>query len=147
MQNGTAIAGETSFSLSCCVTLPQGIQDEEELTIEILMPVTINDTDNSVNRINGSVIDGSCTYTSVLRFTILKTSHGGKYICIVTFNSSTIASTTTTVNIQSKFYNLSCCRLATLHSPEAHEPPISSCIHSLIKSRAQNQSVLKYAFR
>ena len=102
MQNGTAIAGDTSFSLSCRVTLPQCI----ELTVEILKPVTINDTDYSINRKNDSVIDGSCTYTSVLRFTILKTSHGGEYTCTVTFNSSTMASNTTTINVQSKFYNL-----------------------------------------
>ena len=106
MQNGTAIAGDTSFSLICCVTLPQSIQDEEQLTVNFSTPVTINDTDYSMDRKNDSVIDGSCTYTSVLQFAILKTSHGGEYTCTVTFNSSTMASNTTTVNVQSKFYNL-----------------------------------------
>ena len=115
MQNGTAIAGETTFSISCCVTLAQCTQDEDELTIEILMPVSINDTDFNVNQINDSLVDDiNCTYTSVLQFTPLKTSQGGAYTCTVTCNSSTIASNTTAVNVQSKFYNLSRYRLATL---------------------------------
>ena len=108
MQNGTAIAGDTSFSLICCATLPQGIQDEEQLTVNFSTPVTFTDTDYSVHRINDSVIDGNCcTYTSVLRFTILKTSHGGEYTCTVTSIMNTMASNTTTVNVQSKFHNVS----------------------------------------
>ena len=99
LQNGNAIAGDTSFSLSCCVTLPQ---EEEELIVEILTPVTIKDTDYSVNQMNESVIDDNYKYTAVLQFTTLKTSYGGEYTCTVAVNTSTF-NATTIVNVQSKF--------------------------------------------
>ena len=102
IQSGAAIAGKTSFSLSCCVTL----QVEEELTVELLSPTTLNGADYSVSRINGTVGESTCTYTFIHQFTPLKTSHGGEYACRVMFKSSTIASSTTTVNVQSKFYSL-----------------------------------------
>ena len=102
MQSGSAIAGETSFSLSCCVTRAENIQDEDEekLKIEIVTPFTSTDTENQIDE---SMSDDNCMYTSVLRFTPLKTSHEGEYTCTVMFNSSTIASNTTTVIVQSKF--------------------------------------------
>ena len=100
MQNGSAIAGETSFFLSCCVTLAENIQNDEKLKIKIVTPFTSTDTENQSDE---SMSDDNCMYTSVLQFTTLKTSHGGEYTCTVMFNSSTIASNTTTVKVQSKF--------------------------------------------
>ena len=108
IQSGAAIAGETSFSLSCCVTLLV----EEELTVELLSPTTISGTDYSVSRINGTVGESTCTYTFIHQFTPLKTSHGGEYACRVTDNSSIIDSNTTAVNVQSKFYSLISLQLA-----------------------------------
>ena len=104
IQNGTATAGETSFSLSCCVTLPQWMETFEELNIQFiaLRPDTVNDSDYRVLTMKDSVTDSDCANTSVLEFTTLKTSHGGVYTCRATFNSSSFEESNITVNVQGK---------------------------------------------
>ena len=90
-QNGTATAGGTSFSLSCCVTLPQWMKTFEELNIlQFITPDTVNDRDYRVITMEDSVTDTDCANTSVLQFTTLKTSHGGEYTCRAARNASFI---------------------------------------------------------
>ena len=86
----TPTAGE-SFSLTCSVTLAGGGSLTDDLLVRWEVPVDINmDSDIQV-----LTRDSTVTRTSTLRFTTVRTSHGGKYTCKATTTGGTDMATET----------------------------------------------------
>ena len=81
---GTPTAGE-SFSLTCSVTLADGGSLTDDLIVHWEAPVDINMN----SAIQVMTTDSTVTRTSTLRFTPVRTSHGGKYTCKATTTGGT----------------------------------------------------------
>ena len=85
---GRPTAGE-SFSLACSVTLADGGSLTEDLIVQWEAPVDIQ-MDSAIQVMT---TDSTVTRTSTLRFTPVRTSHGGQYTCKATTNGGTDMST------------------------------------------------------
>ena len=89
---GTLTAGRL-FSFICTVTLEDGGSLTEDLTVQWVTPVGINiNTDSDI----GILITNSIVaHNSTLKFTPLRTSHGGQYTCNATTTAGNDTATET----------------------------------------------------
>ena len=116
---GTPTAGEP-FSLTCSVTLVDGGSLTNDLLVHWEAPVDINmdsaiqvlTADSTVTRTSRRgrfpPVRTSVTRTSTLRFTPVRTSHGGKYTCKATTTGGTDMSTKA-LTVQSKKRSIFLC--------------------------------------
>ena len=89
---GTLTAGKL-FSFICTVTLADGGSLTEDLTVQWVTPVGINiDTDSDIGMIS---TNSTVTRNSILKFTPLRTSHGGQYTCNATTTAGNDTATET----------------------------------------------------
>ena len=111
---GTPTAGEP-FTLTCSVTLEDGGSLTEDLIVQWEAPVDIS----MENNIRVITADSTGTRTSELKFTPLRTSHGGQYTCKA--NTTTgMDEATETLSVQSEkimtWYSIIlCCLLPLLY--------------------------------
>ena len=89
---GTPTA-EEPFTLTCSVTLEDGGSLTKDLIVQWEAPVDIN-ADNDIRVITA---DSTGTRTSELKFTPLRTSHGGQYTCRATTTTGTDEATETLI--------------------------------------------------